>query len=407
MQNDHLIISDPVYGFINIPRGVLSEIVAHPLFQRMGRIRQLGMAPVVYPGAQHTRKQHSLGAFHLMQQALRSLEEKGHPILPEEAEAAGAAILLHDVGHGPYSHVLEHSFIRGVTHEELSLAMMKRISGEMGGALEPAIRIFCDEAPRHFLHELICSQLDVDRLDYLCRDSFYTGVIEGNIGAARIIHMLDLVDDRLVVRSKGIYSVENYLMARRLMYWQVYLHKTAVGMEQVLKAALRRVKYLANNGIEVFATPSLHYFLYRGLTAETFFSAPEALDYYARLDDSDLLVSLKEWTRHSDRILSLLASSFIDRLLFRTDVYEGELPAGTLERLREETMRRYGVSEAETDYFVTTKTIAKELYSMTSAGIGLLFPDGKVEDVSAVSNIVRNDDRYLSDSKLYVTYPAF
>ena len=407
MHKDLLIVNDPVYGFIEVPRGLLCRIIEHPLFQRLGRIRQLGMASVVYPGAQHTRKQHSLGAFYLMQEALYSLKEKGHFIFDSEVEAVEAAILMHDMGHGPYSHVLESVFVQSVSHEDLSLAMMQRINEELHGELSLAISIFKGEYPKTFLHELICSQLDMDRLDYLCRDSFYTGVIEGNIGAARIIKMLDMVDDRLVVRSKGIYSVENYLMARRLMYWQVYLHKTAVGAEHVLRSALRRAKFLVHNGIELFATPSLYYFLSRDLDQESFFSSTAPLDEYANLDDSDIIVSVKNWMHHSDKVLSVLATAFIERRLFRTEIFAGDLPDGLIEEYRWRTAKEYGISYDETDYFVATKTIEKEMYSITSSGIGLLFPDGEVKDVSKVSNIVKSDDRELSDSKLYVFSPSF
>ena len=407
MHKGNLIINDPVYGFINIPRGLLCQIISHPLFQRLGRIHQLGMASIVYPGAQHTRKQHSLGACHLMQETLRGLVEKGHFIFDSEIEAAEAAILLHDVGHGPYSHVLESVFVKGLTHEDLSLAMMERMNEEFRGDLNLAIKIFRDDYPKHFLHELICSQLDMDRLDYLCRDSFYTGVIEGNIGAARIIKTLDLVDDRLVVRHKGIYSVENYLMARRLMYWQVYLHKTAVGAEQLLRSALKRAKYLSNKGIGVFATSSLHYFLYNEITKENFFASSEPLEKYADLDDSDIVVALKSWARHPDKVLSMLSSAFIERRLFKTDIYEGEIPHGLLEQLRLRTAECLGLSYEETDYFVSVKTIEKEMYTMSSEGIGMLYPDGTVKDVSEVSNIVRSDNNEMSDRKIYVFYPDF
>ena len=406
MHKGSLIVNDPVYGFINIPRGLLCQIIEHPWFQRLGRIHQLGMASVVYPGAQHTRKQHSLGAYHLMEETLKNLVGKGHFIFDSEIEAAEAAILLHDVGHGPYSHVLEHEFVKGLSHEEISLAMMEQMNEGFRGELSLAIKIFKDEYPKHFLHELICSQLDMDRLDYLCRDSFYTGVIEGNIGTARIIKTLDLVDDRLVVHHKGIYSIENYLMARRLMYWQVYLHKTAVGAEQLLRSALRRAKYLANCGIELFATSSLHYFLYNDINAETFFSREESLVRYADLDDSDIIVSLKAWSRHSDRVLSLLSSSFIERRLLKADVYDGALPDGLLDRLRMQTAEKYSLTNDEIDYFVSVKSIEKEMYTVSSEGIGMLFPNGEVKDVSEVSNIVRSDNCELSDSKLYVFYPV-
>ena len=269
-MNDPKIINDPVFGFIRIPRGVLLDIVKHPLFQRLNRINQLGLASVVYPGARHTRFQHSLGAFHLMSEAVLSLQQKGQFIFDSEAEAVLAAILMHDIGHGPFSHVLENTLISGISHEDLSLMMMEQINRDMNGQLNLAISIFKDEYPKRFLHQLISSQLDMDRLDYLRRDSFYTGVTEGNIGSARIIKMLNVVDDSLVVEHKGIYSLENYLTTRRLMYWQVYLHKTTVACEKVLVNVLRRAKHLTREGHEVFASPALAYFLHNDVDADWF-----------------------------------------------------------------------------------------------------------------------------------------
>ena len=266
-MNDAKIINDPVFGFIKIPRGLLYNIVKHPLFQRLGRINQLGLASVVYPGARHTRFQHSIGAFHLMSEAINTLQQKGLFIFDSEAEAVEAAILMHDIGHGPFSHVLEHTLISGISHEDISLLMMEQINRDLGGQLNLAIAIFKDQYPKRFLHQLISSQLDMDRLDYLRRDSFFTGVTEGNIGSARIIKMLNVVDDRLVIEQKGIYSIENYLTSRRLMYWQVYLHKTAVAYEKVLVNMLTRAKDLTRQGHKLFASPALSYFLRNDIDA--------------------------------------------------------------------------------------------------------------------------------------------
>ena len=304
-MNEYKVINDPVFGFIKVPRGLLLNIVKHRLFQRLSRIKQLGMASVVYPGAQHTRFQHSLGAFHLMSEAILSLSQKGIFIFDSEAEALKAAILLHDVGHGPFSHVLEHTLIRDISHEEISIMMMEEINHEMNGALNLAIKMFKDDYSKRFLHQLISSQLDMDRLDYLRRDSFFTGVTEGNIGSARIIKMLNVVDDRLVVEQKGIYSIENYLTTRRLMYWQVYLHKTTVAYEKTLVNLLRRAKYLAHKGEEVFATPALRFFLYNDVDASRFESDPQALANYELLDDNDIWASVKTWMSHTDRVLSI------------------------------------------------------------------------------------------------------
>lgn len=402
MQKGSLIINDPVYGFTGIPRGLLCEIIEHPLFQRLGRIRQLGMAGIVYPGATHTRKQHSIGAFHLMQEAFRSLAEKGVFVFDSETEAAEAAILLHDIGHGPYSHVLEHVLVADVAHETLSALMMERINADLRGELALAIKIFRDEYPKHFFHELICSQLDMDRLDYLCRDSFYTGVREGNIGAARIIKMLDVADDRLVVSSKGIYSVENYLMSRRLMYWQVYLHKTAVAAEELLRATLERARELALNGTELFCTPALRHFLYDTVTGSDFETNPIHLQRYAELDDSDILSALKVWQSAPDKTLATLAGCFIGRRLFKTDVYDDDIPDGLTDELKAQAALELNIPLAQAHYFVRTKTVEKEMYSASAEGIGILYPDGTVRDVATASHIVRTDSPATGDRKHYV-----
>lgn len=403
MHGNQYIVNDPVYGFINVPRGILCEIIDHPYFQRLDRIRQLGLSATVYPGAQHTRKQHSLGAFHLMSGALRTLAEKGEFIFDSEAEAAEAAILMHDLGHAPFSHVLEQSLTQGISHETISLLMMERINHSLRGELELAIKIFRDKYPKHFLHELLCSQLDMDRLDYLCRDSFYTGVREGNVGAARIIKMLNVANDKLVVDAKGIYSVENYLMARRLMYWQVYLHKTAVAAEEVLRSALRRAKDLARDGVQLFASPSLRYFLYNEVTAADFArNADFCLRQYAALDDSDILCALKAWQQADDAILARLSAAFINRRLFRAEVFEDGVPAEREEQLRRKVAAQLGISLAETRYFVCKRRVEKEMYSAATEGIGLLFPDGTVRDVTDISQIVRADTPAVVDSKYYL-----
>lgn len=401
-KSGNLVVSDPIYGFTVVPCGLLSRIIAHPYFQRLSRIRQLGMAAQVYPGAQHTRKEHSLGAYHLMCEAFRTLAEKGHYIFDSEVEAAEAAILMHDLGHGPYSHVLEKVFTPGVSHEYLSLLMMERMNDAMHGELSLAVKIFRKDCPKRFLSELISSQLDVDRLDYLCRDSFYTGVHEGNIGAARLIKMLDVVDDRIVVDAKGIFSVENYLMARRLMYWQVYLHKTAVAAEEVLRSALRRAKRLAAEGAELFASPALRYFLYNNVTRDDFEKSPDVLERYAELDDSDVLCALKVWTKHEDRILSALSTDFVERRLFKVEVFQDEAPENEVEMWMMRVAASMGISLEEAAYFVTTRRVEKEMYSATAEGIGIRYADGSVKDVASVSHVVRGDSDELRDRSLYL-----
>ena len=389
-MNEYKVINDPVFGFIKVPRGLLLNIVKHRLFQRLSRIKQLGMASVVYPGAQHTRFQHSLGAFHLMSEAILSLSQKGIFIFDSEAEALKAAILLHDVGHGPFSHVLEHTLIRDISHEEISIMMMEEINHEMNGALNLAIKIFKDDYSKRFLHQLISSQLDMDRLDYLRRDSFFTGVTEGNIGSARIIKMLNVVDDRLVVEQKGIYSIENYLTTRRLMYWQVYLHKTTVAYEKTLVNLLRRAKYLAHRGEEVFATPALRFFLYNDVNASRFESDPQALANYELLDDNDIWASVKAWMSHTDRVLSILAKDLAERRIFRVEVREEPFADNEVSTLQQQLADAFHVSFEDAAYLISVNTIQKDMYDPSDDQIDILFK-GKNDDEGNDTNYVVKD----------------
>lgn len=389
-MNEYKVINDPVFGFIKVPRGLLLNIVKHRLFQRLSRIKQLGMASVVYPGAQHTRFQHSLGAFHLMSEAILSLSQKGIFIFDSEAEALKAAILLHDVGHGPFSHVLEHTLIRDISHEEISIMMMEEINHEMNGALNLAIKIFKDDYSKRFLHQLISSQLDMDRLDYLRRDSFFTGVTEGNIGSARIIKMLNVVDDRLVVEQKGIYSIENYLTTRRLMYWQVYLHKTTVAYEKTLVNLLRRAKYLAHKGEEVFATPALRFFLYNDVDARRFESDPQALANYELLDDNDIWASVKTWMSHTDRVLSILAKDLAERRIFRVEVREEPFADNEVSTLQQQLADAFHVSFEDAAYLISVNTIQKDMYDPSDDQIDILFK-GKNDEEGNDTNYVVKD----------------
>ena len=384
-MNDAKIINDPVFGFIKIPRGLLLDIVQHPLMQRLTRIKQLGMANVVYPAAQHTRFQHSIGAFHLMSEAILSLQQKGHFIFDSEAEA----ILMHDIGHGPFSHVLENTLITGISHEKISLLMMEQINQEMQGALNLALKIFKGDYPKKFLHELISSQLDMDRLDYLRRDSFFTGVTEGNIGSARIIKMLDVVDDKLVVNSKGIYSIENYLTTRRLMYWQVYLHKTTVAFEKMLVNTLRRAKLLAHQGKELFASPALRYFLYNDLDAAFFeVHQEEALRNYGLLDDSDIWCALKVWMSSDDQILSLLATNLINRHIFRVEIHEEPITQERIDEVLKILMAYYGISREEASFLISVDIIEKDMYDVNDDRIDILYRDGTIRDIADASEIL-------------------
>ena len=382
------IINDPVFGFIKIPRGLLYDLVCHPVVQRLTRIHQLGLSSVVYPGAQHTRFQHSIGAFHLMSEAIRELTAKGNFIFDSEAEAVEAAILLHDVGHGPFSHVLEHTLVRGISHEEISLMLMERINREMNGQLALAIRIFRDQYPKRFLHQLVSGQLDMDRLDYLRRDSFYTGVSEGNIGSARIIKMLDVKDDRLVVESKGIYSIENFLTARRLMYWQVYLHKTSVAYEQLLVNTLRRAQQLAARGDEsLFAPPPLRFFLRNDIDAPRFRADSACLDHFLLLDDNDIWTALKAWMFHPDRVLSTLARGMVNRQLFKVEVSAEPFPDERLEQLRDAIARGLGIAPADAAYFLSTPDIESHMYNPADDSIDILYADGTTRSIADASDM--------------------
>lgn len=387
-MNDSKIINDPIFGFIKIPHGLLLNIVEHPLMQRLTRIKQLGLTSMVYPSAQHTRFQHSLGAFHLMSEAITSLTQKGIFIFDSEAEAVEAAILMHDIGHGPFSHVLEHTLIKGISHEDISLLMMEQINREMKGELNLALKIFKNEYPKKFLHQLISSQLDMDRLDYLRRDSFFTGVTEGNIGSARIIKMLDVVDDNLVVNSKGLYSIENYLMSRRLMYWQVYLHKTTVSSEKVLVNALLRAKKLALEGENVFATPCLGYFLYNDIDAEKYRNSEEAQRNYAMLDDNDIWSSLKVWTRSKDKVLSILSSDILNRNLFKVEITGTPTEEGHINEVRTKLAAWFGVSYEDAGYLMSVDTIQKDMYDVNDDQISIIFKDNTVKDISEASEVM-------------------
>ena len=406
-MNDSKIINDPVFGFIKIPRGLLYNIVKHPLMQRLTRIKQLGLASVVYPAAQHTRFQHSLGAFHLMSEAILSLQQKGNFIFDSEAEAVEAAILMHDIGHGPLSHVLENTLINGITHEEISLLMMEQINEEMNGELNLAMKIFKDEYPKHFLHQLISSQLDMDRLDYLRRDSFFTGVNEGNIGSARIIKMLDVVDDKLVVDSKGIYSIENYLTSRRLMYWSVYLHKTAVAYEKVLINLLTRAKQLAQQGKNIFAPPQLRFFLYNNLESKDFTLGSEALRNYELLDDNDLWSSIKVWAQNDDKILSILAGDMINRNIFKVEIHENHIDEETVSALQNKLAEEAGVSIEEAQYLFSVSRIQKDMYDVNDDQISILYKDGTIKDITDASDLLNVSLLSKKIRKYYLCYQRF
>lgn len=404
MSYERKIINDPVFGFINIPKGLLYDLVCHPLLQRLTRIRQLGLSSVVYPGAQHTRFQHSLGAYYLMTEAIQHLTAKGNFIFDSEAEAVKAAILMHDIGHGPFSHVLEDTIVRGVSHEDISLLLMERINHEMNGQLTLAIQIFKDEYPKRFLHQLVSGQLDMDRLDYLRRDSFYTGVTEGNIGSARIIKMLDVKDDHLVVESKGIYSIENFLMARRLMYWQVYLHKASVTYERMLIAALLRAKELASQGEDLFASPALRFFLYNDINRNRFYADPECIENYIRLDDNDIWTSLKVWCGHRDKVLSTLSTDMVNRRLFKVEISSEPVTETRIQELLEQIGESLHVTPAEAAYFISTPGIEKNMYNPADDSIDILYKDGTIKNIAEASDMLNISLLSKKVKKYYLCY---
>ena len=398
------IINDPVFGFINIPQGLIMEIVTHPMVQRLQRIKQLGLSCMVYPGAQHTRFQHSLGAVFLMTEAIPSLRNKGVEITDEEAESVKIAILLHDVGHGPFSHVLESTIAPGVHHEEISLLLMERMNREFEGRLDLAIRIYKDEYEKRFLHQLVSSQLDMDRLDYLRRDSFYTGVTEGNIGSARIIKMLDVKDDHLVVESKGIYSIENFLVARRLMYWQVYLHKTSVTCEKMLINTLTRAKELARKGDDLHVSPALHYFLYKDITRDVFFTNEECLDVFTLLDDNDIWCALKAWTTHPDKVLSTLSSGLVNRRLFKVEISAQPFSREYKKEITDRICSTLGISKRDAGYLLCSVSHEKDMYSPFDDNIEILYNDGTTLDIAEASDMFNLSLLKKKVKKYYMCY---
>ena len=398
------IINDPVFGFINIPDGFVYDIVTHPYLQRLSRIRQLGLASVVYPGAQHTRFHHSLGAMFLMNEAISQLRFKGHEIRHEEAEAVLACILLHDIGHGPFSHALENVLIQGVSHEQISLMLMNRINQSFNGKLDMTISIFKDKYSKKFLHQLVSGQLDMDRLDYLRRDSFFTGVTEGNIGSARIIKMLNVKDDRLVVENKGIYSIENFLMARRLMYWQVYLHKTAVAAEKMLINILNRAKYLAKQGEDLQCTPPLRYFLYNSIDSTIFMNNQEALDNFINLDDNDIWCAIKLWVNHPDKVLSLLSGGLINRNLFKIEIKNETFDTFEIKEKIESLAKRFDISEESAHYLISSDEISTNMYSEADDSIDILYKNGDIKDVSEASDMLNIQLLSKKVKKYYFCY---
>lgn len=385
-MNKKKIINDPVYGFITIPSDLVYDLIQHPYVQRLRYIKQLGMTHLVYPGALHTRFHHALGAMHLMGLALETIKSKGQAISYQEEEAVTVAILLHDIGHGPFSHALEHTIVDGVSHEHISTLLMDNLNREFDGKLGLALEIFNNRYHKKFLYQLVSGQLDLDRMDYLNRDSFFTGVSEGVISFDRIIKMLDVADDQLVVEEKGIYSIEKFLIARRLMYWQVYLHKTVIAAEQMLVKILERAKELSGEGRNLFASPCFSYFLKNSISRDEFKNDPQNIERFTKLDDNDIFTSIKVWVNDEDLILSTLCSHLIGRNLYQVEITNEPPPIEVINDLADKVTDEYEISDDDTSYFVFTDTIKNKAYSVGDGSIKILMKDGSIQDIAKASD---------------------
>lgn len=383
--NKKKILNDPIYGFITLPYDIILDVINHPYFQRLRRIKQLGLTESVYPGALHTRFHHAVGCTHLMGQAIETLRSNGNEITEEEAIGVTLAILLHDIGHGPFSHALEHSIVTGLQHEEISTIFMNKLNDHFNGELSLAIEIFNNRYHKKFLHQLVSSQLDMDRLDYLKRDSFYSGVSEGVVSNQRIIKMLDVVDDGLVVHQKGIYSIEKFIVARRLMYWQVYLHKTVLSAEYLLVKILARAKFLAKKGEELFCSPAFRTFIYNDITKVNF-EEGDAAEVFSKLDDYDVMGAIKVWGEHNDKVLSLLSSMLTNRELLKIKLRNHPFEESEIEEELKIVSKELDISEEEAKYFVFQDWIENNAYNPEIDRINILFKDGSVKDITEASD---------------------
>ncbi len=399
----HKIINDPIYGFITIPSKLVFDLMEHKYFQRLRRISQMGFSYIVYPGAHHTRLHHALGAMFLMQKAVQVLKSKGISISEKEEEALYIAILLHDIGHGPFSHAMENSIVENISHEQISLLFMEALNRKFNKQLTLAIEIFRDKHSRKFLHQLVSGQLDMDRLDYLKRDSFYTGVPEGTVNAQRLIAMLHVKDDKLVVEEKGIYSVENFLVARRLMYWQVYLHKTGIVAEQLLVRVLKRAKQLSAKGVVLPASNGLSFFLNNNISINDF--SEEVLDTFSKLDDYDIISAMKTWVSNDDFVLKNLSKMLLNRDLLKIKVKPQDFSNQKIEEKRKKLAETYAISEEDASYFVFKGKLENQAYSMEKDTINLLKKNGKIIDVAKASDQLNLEALSKSVVKYYMCYP--
>ena len=380
------IINDPIYGFIEVDKGIINDLINHKYFQRLRRISQLGLSYLVYPGAQHTRFQHAIGSLHLMNKALNQLENKGHKISKQEKEGVKIAILLHDIGHCPFSHALERTIVKDISHEQLTLIYMHKLNEKFNGKLSLAIKIFENKYERKFLNQLVSSQLDMDRLDYLKRDSFFTGVTEGNIGVDRIISMLDIKDDRLVIEEKGIYSIEKFIIARRLMYWQVYLHKTVLSAENMLIQILNRAKYLYENSKKIHLSPDLKRFFKNSFSFDDFIKDDSILENFSRLDDYEIYACLKYWIKNEDFVLSNLSQKILDRDILKIRIQKTKYNKKIISEYRSNMMKKENINLKESKYFIFSDKVSNSLYSIHESNIKILFKDGKIKDLSYSSD---------------------
>jgi len=409
MPNKLKIINDPVYGFINIPSEIHFDIIQHPYFQRLRRLKQLGLSYYVYPGATHTRFEHAIGVMHLISLAINEIRKKGKEISKEEEDAVLIAGLMHDIGHGPFSHTLEGAFFKKLNHEDLTLLYMNEMNEEFGGKLSLGIEIFQNKYKKAFLHSLVSSQLDMDRLDYLKRDSFYSGVSEGGIGTERIIKMLRVVNDGLAVEEKGIYSVEQFIVARRIMYWQVYLHKTVIAAEEMLKKAILRAKQECNNN-GIFATPNLGYFIENAYNDNYDVEASEnmkyTLDIFSKLDDSDIIVSLKEWANHEDKVIAELSKRILNRDIFKIEISHEKFSSEKINSLKQKAKEKFKIKYEDTDFFVFTDKIKNRAYSTDNdASINILLNSGEIYDIAKASDLKNISALSKTVEKYYLCYP--
>ncbi len=398
------ILNDPIYGFITIRYSIILNLIDHPYFQRLNRIKQLGLSYLVYPGAHHTRFHHAIGCMHLMQNSLEVLKVKDIEITEDEELGVLIAILLHDIGHGPFSHALEHTLVHGVTHEDISLLLMDKLNKEFDGKLSLAIKIFTNKYKKKFLHQLVSSQLDMDRLDYLKRDSFYSGVSEGVVSSDRIINMLNVYEDELVIEEKGIYSIEKFIVARRLMYWQVYLHKTVLSAENLLVEILKRAIYLARNGGDVHCSPVLKKFLYESYDVSEF-EESDILENFTKLDDSDIYSGIKAWCEHSDFTLSSISKSLINRNLPKVLIQREPFEAERIQSLKNQVKESYGITDSEVNHFVISSEIANNAYNALKDKINIKYKDGTIANITEASD--NFNIRALTEpvKKYFVCYP--